>query len=155
MMNGLKRESQHFVHNFQKFMIFRELQKKFGEIYLGEKKTISTDMFFIVANITTTCQTDSSEFEGMIYNMLSEEPFIHHILDNPDGNEESTISDYLSQNFSITIGETWTCLTCETNRIPKITKEISLILSLGFFLNIQKSLDESVTKKRHIWGTAV
>ena len=56
-------------------------------------------MFFIVANITTTCQMDVSEFEGMIYNMLSEEPFTHHILDNPDGNEESTISDYLSQYF--------------------------------------------------------
>ena len=31
---------------------------------------------------------DASEFEGMIYNMLSEEPFTHHILDNPDGNEK-------------------------------------------------------------------
>ena len=87
-------------------MVFRELQKKFGEIYLGGKKTISTDMFFIVANITTNCKMDASECEGMIYNILSEEPFTHHILDNPDGNEESTISDYLSQNFSITIGET-------------------------------------------------
>ena len=72
MMNGLKRESQHFAHNFQKIMIFRELQKCFGEIYLGGKKTISTDMFFIVANITTTCQMGASEFEGMIYNMKSE-----------------------------------------------------------------------------------
>ena len=94
------------------------------------EKTISTDMFFILANITTTCQMDASEFEGMIYNMISEEPFTHHILDNPDGNEESTISDYLSQNFSVTIGETWTCLTCESNRIPNITKKILLILSL-------------------------
>ena len=111
-------------------MIFRELQKKFGEIYLGEKKTTSTDMFFIVANITTNCQMDGSEFEGMIYNMLSEEPFTHHILDMTDENEESTIPDYLSQDFSITIGETWTCLTCESNRISKITKEFSLILSL-------------------------
>ena len=111
-------------------MIFRELQKHFGEIYLGGEKTIQTDMFFVVANITTTCQMDASKFEGMIYNMLSEEPFTHQILENPDGNEESTISDYLSQNFSITIGETWTCFTYESNRIPKITKNISLILSL-------------------------
>ena len=37
-MNGMKREIQHFVHNFQKIMIFRELQKKFGEIYLGGEK---------------------------------------------------------------------------------------------------------------------
>ena len=63
-------------------------------------------MFFILENITTNCQMDASEFEAMIYTMLSEEPFSHHILDMTDGNEESTISDYLSQNVSITIGDT-------------------------------------------------
>ena len=62
MLNGLKRESQHFVHNFQKIVILRELQIKFGEIYLGGKKAISTDMFFILANITTNFQMDASEF---------------------------------------------------------------------------------------------
>ena len=34
-------------------------------------------MFFMVANISTTCQMDASEFEGMIFNMLSEEPLIN------------------------------------------------------------------------------
>ena len=38
MLNCMKGESQYFVHNFQKIMIMRELQKVFGEIYLGEKK---------------------------------------------------------------------------------------------------------------------
>ena len=94
-------------------MILREFQKKIGEIYLGGEK-ISTDMFFILAHITTNCQMDASEFEGMLYNMLSEEPFSNHRLDMTDGNEEYTISDYVSQNFAITIGETWTCLTCKT-----------------------------------------
>ena len=47
-----------------------------------------------------------------------------------DGNEESTISDYLSQNFSITIGDTWTCLTCKNQKSPKISKDLSLILTL-------------------------
>ena len=56
-------------------------------------------MFFMVENISTTCQMDASEFEGMIFNMLSEEPFTHHKLDDPDDNEVITISDYLSQNF--------------------------------------------------------
>ena len=73
-------------------MIFRELQKCFGEIYLGGKKTISTDMFFILENIITNFQMDASEFEGMLYTMFSEEPFANHILDMTDGNEESTIS---------------------------------------------------------------
>ena len=62
MLNGLKRESQDFVHKFQKIMILRELEKCFGEIYLGGKK--STDMFFILENITTNFQMDASEFEG-------------------------------------------------------------------------------------------
>ena len=79
-------------------------------------------MFFILANITTNFQMDASEFEGMVYTMLSEEPFANYTLDMTYGNEESTKYDYLSQNFSITIGDTWTCLTCETQRYPKISK---------------------------------
>ena len=87
-------------------------------------------MFFILANITTNFQMDASEFEGMLYTMLSEEPFANHILDMTDVNEESTISDYVSQNFAIIIGDTWTCLTCETQRSPKISKDLSLIIYL-------------------------
>ena len=87
-------------------------------------------MFFILSNITTNCQIYASEFEGMIYTMLSEEPFENHILEMTDGNEESTIYDYLAQNVSITIGDTWTCLTCEAQKSPKISKDLSLILLL-------------------------
>ena len=43
-------------------------------------------MFFILENITTNCQMDASEFEGMLYTMLSEEPFENHRLDMTDGN---------------------------------------------------------------------
>ena len=84
-------------------MILRELQKFFSEIYLGGKK-ISTDMFFILANITTNFQMDASAFEGMLYTMLSEEPFANHRHDMTDGNEEYIISDYVSQNFAIATG---------------------------------------------------
>ena len=73
-----------------------------------------------------------------------------------DGNEESTISDYLSQNFSITIGETWTCLTCESNRIPKITKDFSLILSLeNKFEYTKKFRRISHEKKTHLGNSCV
>ena len=133
-------------------MIFRELQKKFGEICLNGKKTMSNDMFFIVANITSTCQMDASEFEGMIYNILSEEPFKHHILENPDKNEEITISDYLSLNFSVTIGETWTCSTCESSRSPKITKNISLILSLEQSFEYTKTVRRISHEKKDTFG---
>ena len=80
-------------------------------------------MFFILANITSNCPMDASEFEGMLYTMLSEEPSANHILDMIDRNEESKISDYVYNNFAITIGDTLTCLTCETQISPKISKD--------------------------------
>ena len=106
-------------------------------------------MFFIVENITTTCQMDASEFKGMIYNMISEEPFTHHILKNSVGNEEITLSDYLSQNFSFTRRETWKCSTCESSRSPKITKNI---LSLEQSFEYTKKVRQISHEKRHIWG---
>ena len=77
-------------------------------------------MFFILENITTNCQMDASEFGGLLNTMLSEEPFVNHRLDMADGNEEYKISDYLSQHFSTTIGETWTYLTCHATKSPKL-----------------------------------
>ena len=67
-----------------------------------------------------------------------------------DGNEESTIYDYLYQNFSITIGETWTCLTCATKRIPKISKNASLTLSFEHKFEYAKKFRQiSHEKKTH------
>ena len=80
-------------------------------------------MFFILENITTNFHMDSSEFEGLLYNMLSEEPFANHRLDMTDENEEYTITDYVSQHFPITIGETLTCLTCNATKTPKLSKD--------------------------------
>ena len=66
-------------------------------------------MFFIVENITTTCQMDTSEFEGMIYNMLSEEPFTHFQVaciqnqslynDEWIGKKRSTFYSCVSKNY--------------------------------------------------------
>ena len=63
------------------------------------------------------CQMDASWFEGLLYNMLSEEPFANHILDMIDEKDYYTISNYVSHHFGITIGETWTCLTWNTKNI--------------------------------------
>ena len=88
--------------------------------------------------------------------MLSEELFTHHILDDPDGNEVITISDYLSQNFSVTIGETWTCLTCESIISPKIAKNISFILlSEQSFEYTKKVRRISHEKKTHLGKSCV
>ena len=87
-------------------------------------------MFFILENITTNFQMDASEFEALLYNMLSEEPFTNHRLDMTDENEEYTITDYVSQHFVITIGETLTYLTCHVTKAPKIFNDLTFILPL-------------------------
>ena len=37
---------------------------------------------------------DAGEFEGLLYNMLSEEPFANHRFDMTDENNDYTISEY-------------------------------------------------------------
>ena len=59
---------------------------------------------------------DAGEFEGLLYNMLSEEPFANHRLDMICEKDDYTISDYFSHHFCITIQETWTCLTCHAKK---------------------------------------
>ena len=98
---------------------------------------------------------DASEFERMLYTMLSEEPFANHRLDMTDGNEEYTISDYVSHNFAITIGETWKSLTCKTPKSPKIFKDFAFILPLEKMSKKVKNTRKSVTRKILIWGRAV
>ena len=61
-------------------------------------------MLFILENIMKNCQMDASEFERLLYNMLSEEPFANHRLDMTNENDDYTVSDYVSQHFGITIG---------------------------------------------------
>ena len=56
-----------------------------------------------MANIMTNCQMDASEFEGLLYNMLFEEPFANHRIDMTDENDDYTISDCVSRHFGITI----------------------------------------------------
>ena len=87
-------------------------------------------MFFILENIRINFQMDASEFKGMLYNMLSKEHFANHRIDMTDENEEYTTSDYVSQNFAITIGETLTCLTFHATKYPKIFKDFAFILPL-------------------------
>ena len=80
------------------------------------EETNSTDLFFIFKNLRINCQMDAGEFQGLLYNMLSEEPFKNQKFDMTDKKDDYTISDYVSQHFGILIGETWTCLTCNAKK---------------------------------------
>ena len=112
-------------------------------------------MFFNLENITTNCQMDASKLEGVLYTMMSEEPFANHRLDTTDINEEYTISDYVPQNFSITIGETWTCITCKTPKYPKIFKDFAFILPLEQMSKKRKNTRKISHEKNTHWGRAV
>ena len=153
MLNGLKKS--HFDHNFQKIMIMKEFQKKIGEIYLGGGKIISTDMFFILENIRINCHMDASEFEGLLYNMLSEERFANPGLDMTDENDDYTISDYVSQHFGITIGETMTCLTCHATKYPNIFIDFSCILPLEEMSQREKMRSTSHEKMTNLGKSCV
>ena len=48
-----------------------------------------------------------------------------------DGNEEYTISDYVSHHFVITIGETWTCLTFHSTKTPQTIQGLSIYFIFG------------------------
>ena len=62
----------------------------------------------------------------------------------------------MSQNVSVTIGETWTCLTCQSSRSPKITKNISFIISLEqSFEYPKKARQISHEKKTHLGKSCV
>ena len=56
----LDKKNRQCFHHFQNIMIMKELQKRFGEIYLGRKKTIITDVLFIIANIRIDFQMDAA-----------------------------------------------------------------------------------------------
>ena len=72
MMISLDKNNSKFVHHYKTIIILKELQNCLGEIYLGGKKTIATDVIFIITNIRIECQMNAAEAEGLLYNILSE-----------------------------------------------------------------------------------
>ena len=55
---------------------------------------------------------DAGGFDGLLYTILSEEPFNNQIFHMKEETDDYTIGDYFSQHFGILIEETMTCLTC-------------------------------------------
>ena len=62
----------------------------------------------------------------------------------------------MSQNFSITVGETWKCLTCKTPKHPKIFKDFAFILPLEKMSKKGKKYEKiSHEKKTHLGNICV
>ena len=48
---------------------------------------------------------DAAEFEGLLYNILSEELFKNQRVRTTEEKDDYTISDYVSQHFGMLIGK--------------------------------------------------
>ena len=108
----------------------KELQKRFGEIYLG-KKNITTYGFFIISNTRIYFQMDAAGFEMLLFTILSEEPFKNHRIHMTEEKYDYTIYDCISQNFCMLIGETMTCLSCHKKK-----RLVYYVIGRNFIKNI-------------------
>ena len=68
-MNNRKDDYRGYI---QKIMILQVIQQIFGEMLIGGRKIVKSDMFFEVTNIRTNIQNSSSWFEGLNYNQVTE-----------------------------------------------------------------------------------
>ena len=58
-MISLDSNNKTLFHHYQNIMIVKELQEHFGEIYVGRKKIIATDVLFFVDTIRIDCDMDA------------------------------------------------------------------------------------------------
>ena len=71
---------------------------------IGGRKIVNTDSFYEATNIRENVQNDSSEFEGLLHEMMSKEPFINQEISyiNFDGERKlSTVSNFINAFLSI------------------------------------------------------
>ena len=70
----------------QKIMLLQVIQHIICEMLIGRRKCFNSDVFFSVSNIRTNFQNDSSEFEGLLHEMVSKKPFIIRVICYINGN---------------------------------------------------------------------
>ena len=82
----------------QKIMIPQVIQQMFCEMLVGGRNFLNSDVFFPVTNIRKNVQNDSSEFEGIIHEMVSWKPFSNQEICHSNVNDEKsicTVSTYI------------------------------------------------------------
>ena len=72
ILKNLYFDDKNFAYNYRKGIILQELQNIFGHIYIGGQKTLITDHLFIGGNVRVNEQMNASEFERLLYIILSE-----------------------------------------------------------------------------------
>ena len=74
MLTNLDNSTDDYNGHLQKIMILKVIQQIFCEMLIGGKH-LNSDVFFLVTNIRTNVQNGSSDFEGVIHEMVSHKPF--------------------------------------------------------------------------------
>ena len=85
-------------------MILQVIQQIFCEMLIGGKNVLNSDVFFSVTNIKKNVQNDSSEFEGLIHEMVSQKPFSNQEICHINLNDEKsicTVSTYIKKYLSL------------------------------------------------------
>ena len=103
MINNLDDSGDNFRSYFQKIIILQVFQQIFCEILIGGRKTF-TLTHFLNSHLSENVQNDSSEFEGLIHEMMSKEYFIRRDISyiNLDGERKlSTVSNFMKEFMSI------------------------------------------------------
>ena len=114
-------------------MILKVIQQIFCEILIGGRKNVNSDVFFSVTNIRKKFQNDSSEFKGLLHEMVSQKPFISQEICHISLNGERsicTVSDYIKKTLSIVYIRNKICQRCSKLKTPFELVSDKLIISL-------------------------
>ena len=71
MINNLDDSEDNFRSYFQKIVILQIIKQIFCEMLIGGRKIVHPDSLFEATNIRKNVQKYSSEFEGLLHEMMS------------------------------------------------------------------------------------
>ena len=94
---------------------------------------MNSDGIFLITNIRTNVQEDSSEFEALIQEMISSELFSNQEICHIDLNGEKiicTVSTYIKEYLSIVEIENKKCQKCSRSKTPVEVVSDKLIMFL-------------------------
>ena len=121
MLINLDNSKDDYNGNLQKIMIPQVIQQIFCEILVGGRNLVNSDDIFLITNIRTNIQEDSSEFEALIHEIISLKLFNNQEIFHIDLNGEKVIcnvSTYIKEYLSIVEIENKKCQKCSKLKTP-------------------------------------
>ena len=92
MLKNIGNSIDDYNDHIQKIMILQVIQQIFCEMLIGGRKIVNSDNIFLITNIRTNVQNDSSAFEALIQEIISFELFRKQDICHIDLNGEKIIS---------------------------------------------------------------